>query len=742
MQSALETRLAETLRTLQGRSNFAIILLGVIACLAVPVYAQDGPPPPFEQRWTEPPEVSKDDLSSNENASEDSAENSDTDSAEDDSDEDEDDDLDSLLNLADKDLGQLSQVQISKPAAVSVAPSMDTVVSTVERKESTVGKTPAAVFVISNEMIRRSGVRSVPEALRMAPGVQVSRIDANKWAISMRGFNSRFSNKLLVQIDGRSVYNPLFGGMLWDVQNVLLEDVERIEVVRGPGGVVWGANAVNGVINVVTKNAKDTLGTFFEAGGGNFERGFASFRHGFEVGPDAAMRVYGTTMEREAFRSPTNHDDWRSQQIGTRLDWSALDDDYTLQADVYHGTSGNAAVFATPTTPFSAQTQFDENVSGGNVLFRRVHTTSDDESWQFQTYYDNTNRRFSNGGFEYELHTVDIDFQHRFQPWKDHDLIWGGAYRAYWDESKTQPYFLSLNPTRDNFDIVSGFVQDTMTLIDEKLFFVLGTKISHNDFTGLELQPSARLLWTPDPKYSMWLAASRAVRTATRLTRDGRVILPGTDSLIGAIYPVVNGTSTIDAENVFALEVGFREQVNDRFAYDIALYSNRYDDLVGVNGPFGFSAGPEGTIAPATFGNTGSATAWGAEIASNYEVSDNWSLRGSYTFLKLDFDGSVLGSAGDSPQNQLYLQSSHDLATNTELDFIWRFVDNLPGQNVESYSAFDIRLGWKPNDHVEVYGVGQNLLDSSHFEFGNDAFAGTQATAVPRGFYGGVAIRY
>ncbi len=229
-------------------------------------------------------------------------------------DEDEDlGDLDKLLELSENDIGSLSQVQVARP---SIAPSLDTVVSTVERKESTVGRTPAAVFVITREMIRRSGARHVPEVLRMAPGVQVAQIDANKWAVSIRGFNGRFANKLLVQIDGRSVYNPLFGGVFWDAQGVLLEDVERIEVVRGPGGTVWGANAVNGVVNIVTRKAADTHGSFAEAGGGNLERSFGAFRQGGNVGKDADLRVFGQWAERGAFSSPTDHDDWQNGRFG------------------------------------------------------------------------------------------------------------------------------------------------------------------------------------------------------------------------------------------------------------------------------------------------------------------------------------------------------------------------------------------------------------------------------------------
>ncbi len=709
-------------------------LLATIACLVAPCAGQEPPLPP------DPIDVPDDVVETPAGVD-----------ASGDEDEDDGDDLDSLLDLADDDLGRLSQVRVAQPTASApaaaaeaspMAPSLNTAVSTVERKESTVGKTPAAVFVISNEMIRRSGARSIPEVLRMAPGVQVARIDGNKWAVSMRGFNSRFSNQLLVQIDGRSVYNPLFGGVLWDAQGTLLEDVERIEVVRGPGGTVWGANAVNGVINIVTKNAKDTVGTFFEAGGGSLQRSFSSFRHGWQTEPNTHMRVHGQWADRDALRSPTDHDDSRAVRFGARLDWTAADDSYTLQGDYYSGASGTRAVSAAAAPFLATINQFDERISGGNVLFRHVHKESETENSQFQAYYDLTQRSFVGPGFYYERHTVDLDYQHRWEPLQDHDVLFGAGYRAYWDRVDDQPFFLSLTPQRDHYDIVSGFLQDRMTLLDDLLYFTIGTKISHNDFTGTEIQPSARLLWTPSEDFSVWASASRAVRTATRLTRDSRVVLPGGASPFGPVFPVVNGNRGIEAEDVFALEFGFREQPVDWFSYDIAMFSNRYRDLVGLSAPAGLGIGPEGLIAPILFTNTGSATAWGAELATNLEMNDDWSLRAAYTFLKVDFDGAVLGSAGDSPQNQFYLQSSHNLGAKAELDLIWRYVDHLPGQNVKAYSAFDARLGWHPTEQLEVFAVGQNLFDAGHFEFGDDTFAGAQATQVPRGVYAGLSIRF
>lgn len=651
-------------------------------------------------------------------------------------------DLGELGELLDMDISSLSQVQVARS---SVAPALDAVVSTVERKTSTVGRTPAAVYVITSDMIRRSGARHVPEVLRMVPGVQVAQIDANKWAVSIRGFNGRFANKLLVQIDGRSVYNPLFGGVFWDAQGILLEDVERIEVVRGPGGAIWGDNAVNGVVNIVTRKASDTHGTFLEAGGGNTEQAFAAFRHGGSIGNSADLRVHGQWSERNAFESPTGHDAWQSGQVGARLDWE-LDqyDRFTLQGDFYNGESGTLSAFAQPAAPFVGLTAYDEKIAGGNVLFRWNRKLSVDSDWQLQTYYEQTRRNFVSAGSTYERHTFDVDFQHRFQANENHDLVWGASYRTYSDDLEPQAFFLSADPKKTSYDVVGLFVQDTLNLVDDQLSLTLGTKLSHNDFTGTEVQPSARLLWTPTDRVSAWLATSRAVRTSSRLVRDARIVLPGNGTVLpgpGA-FPVFTGIPSLESEDVLALEAGLRHQPVAEFSWDAAVFWNRYEDLIGLGAPGPLMAGPEGAIVQIPFANAGHAETYGLELATTYQLHEDWSLRGSYNFLKMNFDGSVLGDEDDSPTNQFNLQSSHQLADNVQMDLIWRYVDSLPSQGVASYSSFNVRLAWQPTNHVDLFVMGTNLFDSEHFEFGHDPFAGTQSTEVPRGIFGGMTLRY
>ena len=651
--------------------------------------------------------------------------------------------LDDLLDLVDEDPQQLSRVSVPAKLSgpVSAADTFHTVVSTVERKESTIGQTPAAVFVITNDMIRRSGVRTIPEALRLAPGVEVARIDANKWAISIRGFNSRFANKLLVQIDGRSVYNPLFGGTFWDVQDVLLEDVDRIEVVRGPGGTVWGNNAVNGVINVITKPTEETTGSLFQAGGGDLQGGFTAVRQGGQLSNRSHYRGYVKYFDRNSFGTgvPFGSDNWSQLRGGGRIDtqWSAADRS-TVQGDFYTGYSGTAGIFAAPSPAFARLSLYDENVGGGNVLFRHEHTNHDDSSWQFLAYVDRTDRNFTDNRTRYQRTTYAVDFQHRFSPRAFHDVIWGCDYTFYDDEFTNQPFFLTFDPAERSFDNVSAFVQDTITLYED-VSLTVGSKVSHNDFTGLEVQPSARLLWTPTETVSMWGSVSRAVRTAVRVNEDARLVFP---SQTPPVFPVALPNDAVESENLTAYELGYRNQLSEHVSLDAAAFYNRYDDLVGLSAPAGFGFGREGVLVPLRFVNGGHAESWGGEVAVTTQLTDWWLLRGNWSHLQLDVTAPSTSSSGDSPRNQFLLWSSFDLGERWQLDVTKRYVGDLPNQGVDSYFTADVRLGWTPSEQLELFVVGRNLLDSSHAEFGNDPFAGVFAREVPREVYAGLTVRF
>ena len=656
--------------------------------------------------------------------------------------EDEDDELDSLLNIADEDVGQLSSVSVA--ARNAAAPALQTEVSTVSRQKSTVGRSPAAVFVISNEMIRRSGARTIPDALRMVPGVQVARIDSSKWAVSIRGSNGRFANKLLVQIDGRSVYTPLFGGVFWDVQDVLLEDVERIEVIRGPGASVWGANAVNGVINVITKNAKDTRGRFVEGGIGTEERGFASMRHGWRTASGVDMRIYGKWFERDEGLLPNGaaHDDWRIGRGGFRADWkpdccSAI----TLQGDTYRGTSGRQNILPTPLPPFSRTVVDDAALVGWNTLFRYSRTLNEDSDWSFQTYFDRTERNFEVLGFRENRNTVDVDFQYRYRWREDHSIIWGAGYRNSRDQILDAPFFLAFNPSRRSDDLFSYFVQDEITLLSDSLYLTLGSKFIHSDYTPFELQPTARLLWTPSERHSVWMSYSHAVRAPTRVGDDLRLTLLQ-DPAAPGVFPLFLGNRSFAAENLDAWEIGMRAQPNRRFSWDCAAFYFDYDDLQSTTtgAPF-FDPGPPAAFVPLVISNGGEGRSYGLELAANLELNSCWRLYGAYTYLREELapGGTNVES---SPRNQLYLQSSCELTAQISLDAIWRYTDSLPNQQTPNYNTMDVRLAWQPTLKFEAAIVGRNLLDADHPEFGFDGFTGNTSTNVQREVYGILSWRH
>ena len=620
-----------------------------------------------------------------------------------------------------------------------VVPMLSVEVTSVSRQESTVGRSPAAIYVVTGDMIRRSGVRSIPEALRLAPGVQVARLDANKWSVSIRGHNGRFANKLLVQIDGRTVYTPLFAGTFWDVQDVLLEDVARIEIIRGPGATVWGANAVNGVINVITKSAADTQGFFAEGGSGG-ERDFFSGRVGGAIGDDGGWRAYGKWFDRDQGYSPIGQDsdDWQVGRLGFRADWKpGWCDTLTFQGDYYDGDAGQHQALPTPMAPFVLQNADNQQLKGGNALMRWSRKIDDDSDWSLQMYYDRTERTFDSVGFREDRDTVDFDFQHRFALANRHSIIWGLGYRNTSD-SLQNSFHLRFNPRHRSDNRFGVFAQDEITLRDDELFFTVGSKLSRNDYTGFEIQPTARLLFTPSNRSSLWASVSRAVRVPSRASGDIRLATP--PGVIPGVIPVVSGNRSIDPEELVAWEIGMRGAPTDEFSWDVAAFYNQYDDLHGIDpGTPGFNPDFGLVTLPVSLENSEVADSYGVELATTWQIQDDWTLRGAYSFLRI-VDSS--NRDGESPRNQLFAHSSWNLHRDVEFDLIGRYADNLAALSVPAFFEMDMRLAWRPTDNVELALVGRNLLDSAHPEFGDDTYAGVLATEVQREIFGVFTVRY
>jgi iron complex outermembrane recepter protein len=647
--------------------------------------------------------------------------------------------------FADMDLDQLANVDV-------VVPSMDITVSTVERQESTVGRTPAAVFVITNDMIRRSGARSIPDVLRLAPGVHVLQENANEWGVSIRGFNDVYSDKLLVQIDGRSVYNSLFGGVFWDVQDLVLEDIERIEVIRGPGATVWGANAVNGVINIITKGSNQTQGGYFQAGAGTEQRGFTTARYGGQLGKNATYRVYGKWFERDEGTETgrTAVDETRQTRTGFRIDWTPQSSDtFTLQGDYYNGYSGINRKLPAPSPPFKVTYLQDTHVSGGNVLGRWTRVLNEDSDWSVQWYYDRSERHDPVLQNVWDYENIDLDFQYRFPLGDRQSIICGCGYRNYSDSLRTG-YDLEFNPSERATDLFSYFVQDQIELREDLLYFTLGSKFEHNDYTGFEIQPTARLLWMPDNKHTIWGSVSRAVQTPTRLTHDG--LVRGRPDMVSVppfgiipVFPVASFNRQVESAEVIAYEAGMRAQPVDWFYWDLAIFYNDYDKLLGgvQSGapymgltPTGYLAG----FAPLEGVSNIQGETYGFELAAGLDLTERWRLRGAYSFLRF-FQHAPPGVGeyldGHTPRNMFYLWLSGDLCEHWSLDVIGRYMEDLPDWDVPSYFVADVRLAYQPRPSIEWSVAGRNLLEGIHDEGGTSG-----ATGVEQEVYGAVTLRF
>jgi iron complex outermembrane recepter protein len=584
-------------------------------------------------------------------------------------------------------------------------------VTVVSRRPEKLSTSPSAVQVITGEDIHRSGATSLPEALRLAPNLEVAQVNSHDWAISARGFNNTLANKLLVMIDGRTVYTPLDAGVFWDAQNVLLEDVDRIEVVSGPGGTLWGANAVNGVINIVTKSAKETQGLLVEGGGGSLLQDFGAIRYGGGNGTNLFYRVYAQRSDRNDTVFPNGNDatdSWDMSQGGFRMDWYPSDQNsLTVQGDAYSGSEAGTA----------GNTFLD----GQNVLGRWSHTISDTSDLTVQAYFDRTWRQIPNSIAE-DLKTYDLDVQHRFALGDRQSVTWGGGYRLMEDQVQNAAALAFIPPHR-NMQLFSAFVQDEITLVPDRLQLTIGTKLEHNDFSGFEVQPSARLAWTPDDWQTFWGAVSRAVRSPSRIDSDIR--LPGTQPF------QLEGDTDFDAETVLAYEAGYRVRPIDRVSLSLATYYNDYDFLRSLN-----------QISPTNFviGNGFRGQTWGVELSGTYQATDWWRLRGGYTYLnkvlwadRPNVTPSV--REGNDPENQVLIQSILDLPAHFQFDVVGRYVDTLENPHVPSYVSFDARLAWWYKGKVEISLVGQNLWDNQHPEFG--AMATRQE--IPRSVFGKVA---
>ena len=640
---------------------------------------------------------------------------------------------------------------------LSIEELMNIKVTTASRRPQKLTEVPSAVFVITQDDIRRSGATNIPDALRMAPGVEVERIGTDKWAISIRGFNSRFSNKLQVLMDGRSVYLPTTSGVIWSQQDTLIEDIERIEVIRGPNAGVWGANAVNGIINIITKKAADTQGMLFTAGGGGFEQGFVGVRYGGKISEETPFRIYAKGFTRdhtEAVAGGNNNDQWHSGRGGFRIDHSRGIDQFTLQGDIFSNSIGDAINKLGLSLPsISAGGRGHEE--GGNIRLRWDRTLSDRSAIMLQTYYDHVRRSLSTSQFN--IQSFDIDFQHRLPLWDRHDVTWGSNYRLYHTNIPDSDIVFYTPQTRTN-QLFSGFIRDDITLIPDRLFFTLGTRLDRNDFTGLEIQPNARLMWTPNAEQSIWMAVSRAVRTPSRAENDIHLKtsqinnMPALAGLPYPVFTVLEGNHRFQSEKLMAYELGYRQQLSPQASVDISGFINDYSQLRDLSfGALSLSTGlPSQFLLPMIVNNQASALTYGVEVSGDWRPLDNWRIQGNYSFLDMQVSSSPLAKRVDpgtgaaeklNPQHQFSLRSNYDLSEKMEINLWLRYTSEISYYRIPGYVTMDARLTYRPAKNVELFVVGQNLFSQHHREFVADIVPAA-AAFISRGVYGGVQWRF
>lgn len=640
------------------------------------------------------------------------------------------------------------EVDLSK---LGIEDLMDLTVTSVSRKEQKLYDAAAAVFVVTQEDIHRSGVTNIPDALRMVPGLEVARIDSNKWAISSRGFNGRFASKMLVLMDGRTVYTNLFSGVFWNVQDTLMEDIERIEVIRGPGATMWGANAVNGIINIITKQADDTVGGLVTAGGGTHERVFGSARYGTSLGDNSSLRFYLKYLERAGLEDRETgreeHNGWNSLRGGFRLDTEpTASDTLTIQGDYYTQRLDETYVNMPPD---NRSFDFTAPVSGGNLLTRWKRTFSDTSDMALQLYYDRTEMKYAVVGEK--LDTLDLDFQNRFALSERQELIWGAGFR-FSHERLTFPLgTLHLGNSLQDRHLYSAFLQDNLTLVPDRLHLIVGSKFEQNDYTGFEVQPNARLLWTPTQKQSAWLSVSRAVRTPSRGEEDLSLTTAGRPVTVQGMTSWVQlmGSTSLKAEELIAYELGYRVEPIQSVTIDAAAFYNVYRRLniyqMGAPVP-DFTTTPPSVTTPLQLGNFGRAETCGFELATAVKALPWWRVKMAYTLLELvkkesDPGATFMDLKGQNPQHQVSLRSAMDLTKSVDLDLWLRYASELRDFAIGSYVTLDARLAWRPIKDMELSLVGQNLLRQRHMEF-MPQFISTQSAAIGPGMYGKVSWKF
>ena len=591
-------------------------------------------------------------------------------------------------------------------------------VITASKQEETAFESASAAYVITNEDIRRSGATSVPEALRLAPGVQVARIDSDEWAVSIRGFNDRFADKLLVLVDGRSAYVPLFSGVYWNTLDYIFADIDRIEVIRGSGGSIWGANAVNGIINIITKSPKYTQGTHISIAHGNYEKIIAEARYGNKTKKDAYYSVYAKNTKRGDLTDAENktdaQDDWEMNRVGFKYE-KALDNadsNLVLQGDIYDGNSSQLYDFPDGTTGNLIHNTAD--ITGGNMLFQYNKILNNNSKINIQSYIDYDDREMF--WLNAKGYNFDIDVQHLLRYNDKNDLLYGFEYRNVHDNLQQTSIdgvtYMTFEPEKMTFDVVDLFFQNKTELIIDTLYFTIGSKFGYNSLSHDNIQPTARISYFPKETHHLWAAVSRVVRTPTRWEDGMSRIIEKKDGS----YQYLSGNKQYGDESTVAYEAGYKIQFFHKFSFDLAGFYNDYDDLANLVS--------DGT---GNINNSGKGESYGFEISSNYEFNDRLRLALIYSFARtIMAEGSRSSLEGVIPRNQLNIRSYYNLTDRLQWDNMIYYVDNVAKHNIDAYIRYDTRFNYKINKHLDISLIGRNLTDHYHQEFGQSLYSRTR----------------
>ena len=593
---------------------------------------------------------------------------------------------------------------------------------------------PAALTVITPEDIRRTGHQRIPELLRLVPGLHVAQSNASTWNIGARGYTSQGNRLQLVQIDGRTIFSPFFGGVNWITADAVIEDIQSIEVLRGPGGSLWGANAVNGIINITTKPAKETQGLSLSNTFGSSLVSYNTLRFGGKLADsETYYRVYGKFDEHADHPNLIleESDDWRHKQGGFRIDWEGFERDrFTLQGDAYQTRAGTLRKAIDVPQGLNLAFDGDTDLNGGNVLGRWNRTLTETSRFEVLAYFDRmVLTDHVDAGFSIRSDTIGLEFKHSFVPMEGHELVWGLDYRFArnsFQEGNSGGFTRRIHEAHT----YGVFFQDTITLSPDRLTLTLGTKLGHNDFSGFEIQPNVRLLWTPDERQTVWAAISRAVAIPSVNNRfiDFRLqaVAPG-------VAAGILGNESVGSENYMAYELGYRFRPHDHIWFDVTTFYNRGESVIAVD--------PTSDPLVLTFTNNATTDTSGFEIASHWQVREDWRISANYSFLELKEHGNR-NAEGETPTNLAGLRSYYDISEDLELNAAIYYYDKIPGAGLGGWTRVDVGMTWRPDENVEIRVWGQNLIDNKHPEFHPNGFTTDALTEVPRGVFAQVKLSF